>query len=619
MWDIFKAEVLRFRSWAIAYATLQLVVLGFMTRMVDLAQQPKLVYQVIGAVYVLTGLLLGLYQMGGYRRPNAWLNLLHRPIPHWQIALALLAAGALLLFIAVLVPLLVVTGWQETMTARVLDTRHLWLSLSGWLVALCGYLVGGYAMLANKRYGFCAFVFLLLIVFSQAIGMGAIALQLLALAWLLAMVLFAFKPDLAALPRDMQGVMSSSVPGIVATAAPLQLAMWVALMLIGVGVETLWIVTGTHPNNLATEPPNSAKAADFAEGRDLMAMGLKGISSEDAALWREQAAISEVFTMGTNAADLPVRHELTNLAPMEFDDETRRIRWVFSHDSMRYEGYSLANFRAAGVLGVEGDESFPAPPLPGPAGSLLTGSTIYQYDNDAHLVLPRVQLPAGEILTGAELIGEHVAVLSNRALYFYDGRELQNGDGLLTPRQRMPLPGKTGNLTRIDLMELVDGYLVSFLFTRNKHNAEGDIPFQLVQRIDEHGRVEAIARREPDASYGPAWRYQNWYVSPLLYLFKNEALDVFSGYKPVDDDKTRASVPQRILAIAGALMLLSMIGAIWRTRRVDISKPARIAWIIACGLLSVPALISLWLLYPQRDQLDHVPTRSRSLAQTVTA
>ncbi|MEJ7745732.1 MAG: hypothetical protein WKF61_03050, partial [Luteimonas sp.] len=229
---------------------------------------------------------------------------------------------------------------------------------------------------------------------------------------------------------------------------------------------------------------------------------------------------------------------------------------------------------------------------------------LYQYEDEANLVLPRVQLPAGEILTGGEIIGERVAVLSDRALYFYDGRQLQNGDGLLTPRQRMPLPGKTGNLTRIDLMELIDGYLVSFLFTRNHHNAEGDIPLQLVQRIDEQGRVTTIARHAPDMSYAPAWRYQNWYVSPLVYAFKNAALDLFSGYTPVDDDKRLAPVPRHILVIAGVLMLLSLLGAIWRTQRVAMSTPARIAWIIACGAFSVPALLSLWLMYPLRERLD---------------
>ena len=66
MWDLFKAELLRFRPWALGYAAVHVVWLGFLTRVVDLAQQPLTVYQAVGTVYGATGLLLGLYQMGGY-------------------------------------------------------------------------------------------------------------------------------------------------------------------------------------------------------------------------------------------------------------------------------------------------------------------------------------------------------------------------------------------------------------------------------------------------------------------------------------------------------------------------------------------------------------------------
>ena len=56
MRDLFRAELLRFRSWAIAGVVLHLLVLGFLTRVVDLAQQPLLVYRVFGGVYALAGL-----------------------------------------------------------------------------------------------------------------------------------------------------------------------------------------------------------------------------------------------------------------------------------------------------------------------------------------------------------------------------------------------------------------------------------------------------------------------------------------------------------------------------------------------------------------------------------
>lgn len=609
MRDLFKAELVRFRAWAGAYAGLHLVVLGFMTRLVDLAQQPRVLYQIIGALYVLTGLLLGLYQMGGYRRPNTWLNLLHRPLPHWGVAVALFGAGAVLLAAAILLPLLAIAGWQESMTARVVDTRHFVLTLSALLIALCGYLAGAYAMLGGRRYGACALMLLVLLYFSNASGIGAVAVQLMALAWLAMMVLSAFKPDLAEPPR--------STAGVVATAVPLQLGLWFVMLLAGFGAEFVWIMQGSHPNNTAIPTPGSVKEADSADGKDLLGMGLAGSAAAEAPLWREQAAISDVHTFGPRITTLPARHELTNLMPMEFDDDRRRIRWVFSHDSMRFEGYNIADRRAAGTLGVDGGSKgrgseFPAPVLTGPEGILLSGGTAYQYDSDAGLVLPRARLPAEEVITGGARIGERLAVLGDRALYFYDSRELLNGDGILAPRQRVAIPGRIGNLTRIDVMELLDGYLVSFSFTRGSHNGEG-VPYQQIVHVDGAGAAASVARRGLRHAGGPVYFYNSWYPSPLLYAAQKALVGMFAGYAPARD-VDRPPVPRMAMAIAGALLLLSLAGAIWHVRRTVLSPPARIAWILACGLVGVPALLSLWLLYPPREQLDEMPVARAAVA-----
>jgi hypothetical protein len=604
MWDLFRAELLRFRSWAIAYAAVLFLVLAFMTRMFDLAQQPAFVYKVFAAVFALSGLLLGLYQMGAYRRANTWLNLLHRPLHYWQIAAALFGAGSLLLLTVILLPLFFFAGWQEWMTTRVLDTRHLLLIFSTGLIALCGYLAGAYAMLGNKRYGYCSLVFLALLIASNAIGIGAIALQLLVLVWLSVMIAFAFKPDLSAAPRN--------AVGILATAAPLQITLWLGFLLAGFGVETLSIMQGSHPNNLPTIPPGSAKEADNAEGKDLMIAALKYSKDSEAPLWREQAAISEIFTLGANIPEIPMRNELMNIAPMEFDDQTRRIRWVFSHDSMRFEGYNLATFSSAGTLGVDDDGKFINPPLPVSNGILLSRNTVYQYDSDAKLVLPRAQLPANEIITGYGIIGEKIALLSSHAIYFYDGRELQNGDAVLTARQRVPINGHTGNLTRIDLMELLDGYLMAFTYTSGKHNGDG-LPYQQVFRVDGRGKTSQITRRLFPLPYPDAWRYQNWLVSPVLFTTQKAATSLFSTYVP-SKDVERPAVPRHLWVIAGILMLVSALLAVWRTQALSLPLIERIAWIIACGLIGIPAFLSLVLLYQKRERLDDIP-----LAHAATA
>lgn len=605
MWDLFKAEMLRFRSWAIAYAALQVIVLGFMTRVVDLAQQSELVYEVLAGVYGLTGILLGLYQIGGYRRPNTWLNLLHRPMPHWQVAAALFGAGTTLLAIAVLLPLLLIAGWQEWMTARVVDHRHLLLSLSGLLIALCAYLAGGYAMLANKRYSFCALVFLLLLAFARAEGLGAIALQSMALAFLSVMVLTAFKPDLGATPRGAIGT--------AATAAPLQMAMWFALVMLFFGFEFLWIAQGSHPNNRPVPLAGGEKEAEAAEGKDLMVLGLKNSADPEAPLWREQAGISEIYGIENYLRAVPARNQLTNLAPMEFDDGERRIRWVFSHDSMRFEGYSLVDKRSVGSLGVAGNPPFPYPALPASDDILVSRDTVYQYDSDDKIVLPRAQVPNGEIISGYGIVGDSMALLSDRALYFYDAGEFKNDDGVLEPRQRVPLPGKIGDMSRIDMMELLDGYLISFTFTWRSYNAEGALPYQELVRVDEQGRVTQVARRETNLDYPVAWRYRNWYVSPVLYTVQKAAIDLFAGYVPFLDTN-RPAVPSGAKTIAASLMLLSLLGAIWRTRRTALSTRARIAWIAICGAVGLPGLMSLWLLYPKREVLETMP-----LAQAAAA
>jgi len=594
MLDFFKAELLRFRAWAIAYCLLHLAVLGFMTRIVDLAQQPEFVYQVFAAVYALSGLLLGAYQMGSYRKPNAWLNLLHRPVPRRRRAAGLMPASALLLALGVLLPLLLVAGWQEGMTARVLDTRHLWLASSGWLVSLCGYLAGAYALLANRRYAVAGFIFLAGLCFAAASGLAAIALQLIALAWLAAMVLVSFKPDLLAPPR--------SAGGLAVVALPLQMAMWFALLLLAFGAELVWIMQGTHPNNLPVEVPGSAKEVDNGEARKVMILGLEASRLAEAAAWAEQAAVSEVFSAAPGLPDLPERNQLLNPAPLEFDDGTRHVRWVFSPDRMRFEGSTLADQRAAGTLGIDGQQRFPLVPLPIGNGLLVTREAVYQFDEEQNRILPRGRVPAGETILGLDLAGERIALLSQRALYLYDARDLRDSEAMLQPRLRVPTPGHVGNLTRIELMELLDGVLISYSFTRGRHNGNGT-PHQIVLRVDERGAATPVARRALSSGYGPVYIYNSWYTSPLLYAMQTRATALFAGYQPMSD-VAAPPVPRTAWTIAGVLALLSLLLATWRSAQVEISRPARAAWVLASGLLGPPALLSLWLLYPRREGID---------------
>lgn len=599
MIDLFKGELLRFRLWAAVAAFANVAVLGFMSRMVDLAQQPIVVYQVFAAAYAVGGAALGLYQMGSYRKPNHWLNLLHRPLHRLRIAGALTCAGMLLLLLAVALPIALTALYQETLTARVVDLRHWLLPIAGWLIAVSGYLAGAYAMVGNRRYSFAAFLLPNLFMYSQASGVAMLGVQCVVIAFLALLLAIAFKPDPAAPSRNPAAVL--------AVALPVQLGMYFLLWMLGFGVELFWTASGTHPLNMPQPPKGGTIEADRAEGRDMLLMGIAGSRDPDAALWREQIALSDVYTRYP-LRNVPRRGEMTNLQPMEFTDGERNINWVFTHDRMRFVGYGTLDKRARGELGV-GEapagapaEQFPAPTMPFAADYLYNAHAAYQYDDGQGRVYERIRLPQGEVMAGPpEPAGDNILALSDRAAYFYPGREAANGLDLLQPSMRVPMPDAVGRLSRMDVVELLDGYLVSYTYSWGVWSGELQHPYQQVLRVDGHGRAREVARRALSIDLPSLYTNRNTWLSPVLRAICLGAQDLFAAKDPL-----RAKpepMPAPVLWLAGACCLLSLLGAVWLSGRQSHSPRGRWAWVLLCGVVGLPALASLWLMVPRRETL----------------
>lgn len=598
MIDLFKGELLRFRLWATAAAILNVAVLGFLSRMVDLAQQPLLVYQVFAAVYAVAGILLGMYQMGSYRKPGQWLNLLHRPLHRLRIAGALTGAGVLLLLLAVALPIALVALYQDTLTARVVDLRHWMLPAAAWLIAVSGYLAGAYAMVANRRYSFAAFLLPNLFIYAQASGVAMLGVQCVVIAFLAAMLAIAFKPDPAVQPRNPAAVL--------AIALPVQLGAYFLVWMLGFGVELLWTVSGTHPLNMPTPPKGGYIEADRAEGKDMLLLGIEHSRDPEAALWREQIALSDVYTTYP-LRNLPVQGSMTNLAPLEFGDGDNNLFLVYSHDRARFVTRGLRDQRRIGEMGVgEEQAAFPAPTMPYGASYLYNAHAAYQYDSEQQRMFERIRLPQGEVMAGPpEPAGDNLLVLSDRAAYFYPGREAMNGLDLLQPLMRVPMPGPVGNLGRMDVVELLDGYLVSWTYTWGVWSGELQHPFQQVLRVDGRGNAKEVARRALSIDLPSIYTNRNTWLSPVLRALCLGAQDLFAAKDPL-----RAKpepVPAPILWLAGVCCLLSLLGAVWVSGKQPHSTRGRWAWVLLCGVVGLPALASLWLLYPMRERLDDSP------------
>ena len=438
-----------------------------------------------------------------------------------------------------------------------------------------------------------------LFMFAQADGVAAIAVQLVVLLSLVVLVGIAFKPDLGELPRGFGPV--------VATALAVQVGAYFLLWMLGTGYELAWTAMGSHPLNGGTPTEGGYIATDRAEPRDRLLAAIAGSRHPDAALWREQVALSDVAVLYP-MRDLPQRHQLTNtIQPPEFDDPERSIRWVFSHDRMRFVGYGVLDKQARGELGAgpaQGD--FPGPALPYTDNIVFTPTVAYQYDAEQQRLFPRVALPAGEVFASPPgPAGENLAVMSNRALYFYPGREASNSLDPLQSLLRVPLPGAVGQLMSVDLIELLDGYLMSFTFTNGAWAGE-TIPHQQVLRVDGEGQVETVARRALGFDLPRTYTMRTWWLSPVLREFCLAAQQLFATSNPLDDGDTPPP-PRHIVILAGVLCLLSLLGAIWLTRRQAHTPLARWSWVLACAVIGLPALVSLWLIFPVREQVDDLP------------
>lgn len=605
MIDLFKGELLRFRLWTAVAGVINLVVLGFLSRMVDMAQQPVIVYQIFGAVYAVAGILLGLYQMGSYRKPNQWLNLLHRPLHRLQIAGGLSAASVVLLLAAIALPIVLICFYQGTLTARVVDLRHWLLPVAAWLIAVSGYLAGAYAMVGNRRYSFAAFLLPNLFLYAQASGVAMLGVQLVVIAFLATMLAIAFKPDPTAPSRNPLATL--------VIALPVQLGAYFLVWMLGFGIELFWTVSGTHPLNMPTPPKGGSIEADRVDGKGILLLGIEGSREPETALWREQIALSDVVTTYP-LRKLPVQGSMTNLSPMELGDEENNLWLVYSHDRARFVTRGLRDQRRIGEMGVgEEQAAFPDPTMPFGATYLYNAQAAYQYDGEQQRMFERIRLPAGEVMASPpEPAGDNLLALSDRAAYFYSGREATNGLDRLPPLMRVPMPGPVGNLSRMDVVELLDGYLVSYTYTWGVWSGELQHPYQQVLRVDGKGQAREVARRVISIDLPSAYTNRNTWLSPVLRAICLGAQDLFAAKDPLRAKPEAMPAPVRWLA--GACCLLSLLGAVWLTGQQVHSTRARWGWVLLCGVIGLPALASLWLMVPRRETLPSAAPQASPVA-----
>jgi len=111
-----------------------------------------------------------------------------------------------------------------------------------------------------------------------------------------------------------------------------------------------------------------------------------------------------------------------------------------------------------------------------------------------------------------------------------------------------------------------------------------------------------VARRAINIDIPSAYTNRNTWLSPVMRAICLGARDLFAAHDPLTAKPER--VPASVLWLAGVFCLLSLLAAIWLSGRQAHSTRGRWAWVVLCGVVGVPALVSLWLLYPRRETLS---------------
>jgi hypothetical protein len=601
MIELFLSELRRFRNAAAMYFAASLVLITVLNQMLDIANEQRELHTVILLLYALSGLGFGLYQFGSYRQPSRWIWLQHRPLHRAHILAGIALASALLIALAMALPLFLVLGLQDRFTHRVVDTRHYagvaYLALS----VLSAWLAGAYIMLHRSRWAFVILVLPILLTMHLATYTTMLALALACNAVLLFLVYTVFRPN---------RMSADGAAATVASAAPLQLSFYIALLWGGSMLfQVCQMMAGVHP--LSTDQPlagGQVEARRF-DARETLVAGLAGAADPRAAGWSAALNKANTASLGPTVRQYAVRDLVSTRGRMQFNLDEQV--WTFSHQRMMYSGRHRRLGTDAGWLGAGGvNDAMPFDSQPVMVtdnrrnGYLVTAHDMYEVQKEGGRLRHVLHVDGAEQLGGGiALLGGRTALLTNRRVVL-----LQDSGGQPAPLATVALPVPFGDLERVEAAEVADGTLLSFVGGYRRYEGVTKAP-QVTYLVDADGRVKELNRRELAHDFPVLFEHKDWWLSPVLHaVVALPEIMIDKGVVPDHGANRFAPLlqprPASVWTAMIVLALISLLGAAWWTDRARLGTRARLAWCVASLLLGVPALLSLMVLQPRAERED---------------
>jgi hypothetical protein len=603
--DLMLSELRRFRWIGLAAAGANLLLLVLLNRIDDLLQASYF-HGLLLLIAMACGLALALFQVGSYRKASRWAWLIHRPLASSRIFAAIFLAALTLLSVVLLLPMLLLLITTDVFTTRVVDLRHYLAPPYVLAFALMAWLAGAHACVSRSPVAI-AVLFAPLLLALHLISVIELLLPVaLALAWLGWITLKGFRANREA---PIEGNAT-----LLATALPLQFGLYaICVAVLRFLLVAGGILVGVDPLNTEYPPEGGLIQTQRSEPAAEIALGLAGSDDPRAESWRAQLPLLDAERVSPWLQRFPTRQQFSNLdLPTSWFDKDRKILWTFSHDDMLFHGRNPESGVAKGLSGRKGlaDRTpFGRVPVTTADGDILTPDALYGRSSDSGAIAQRLALAPGEQFTNTpKRLFNRTLLLTNRRLLAL--REDQHSPAdvkPLTTDWEIDLPRGPQHLEFVSMAELMDGWLVSFVYGDGGRQIGVSRftrlidPWQQVVYIDADGATTVVAERSIDPDF-PALQRSYWWISP--------ALDVLSALPEATLDKGLTwpleidLLPQPRPLLVAALLLLALSTAIgwWWLRDAHIDRRRRLIWLASCLLIGLPALLSLMLLEPRGER-----------------
>lgn len=554
------------------------------------------------------GYLFGITQLKKYCESSQWTYLVNRPIDVKSVYLALFVAALVAFFVVIILPFFTATFILDFWQRETIDLRH-YQQLAYILgIVVSFYLVACFTVLNKNKSAHLLLMLAMLPIISLNIGGKVYWLLTGVVIWLFVMVVSSVKVNLNGL--------LDNVTSQITTAIAYQYALYFFIISLFVMANELTYDIGYRNQEPTNDEQLSSQSFDelsFLRPKDVSIASLYTQGQQYADLI-EEIKLNKTTRIRKRVWFHPATQQLPFMDENKtvIDDTENNISWAFSHDLMLFIGKNMTNKKIVGYLGpqkfftllgeINQNDLFSEVPWV-QNDQIVVKNKVYQYQSNQQTFGLLFTVNKDEyLLNDLQDHGSVQAIITSKHLYIFDSIDYHNEKLPLQAQIVIPLPGDYNNLWDIQITEVIDRFILSFLYGKSSRH---DIykAQQLSYEFTLLGQIKLLNQRELQQSPPLLINDLDYMISPIWkwgldHFPTHPSRDRYLSHRPqVVGLAKNTYISLLILAIFYAVITLILANK----RAVSGSK--KWIWLIFNTVLGLPGIFSFIMLNPKKTKL----------------